>query len=417
MNDSADLSYAVGRLSWSQSVAHVGVAALVLASLLAACDASGVAVGGRTVADSAGIRIVVSERPAWGAGPAHLDSTPVVQIGSDEPGPYLFSFIGAGLLLADGRIGVTEMTTNEVRLFSKEGKHLGSIGRRGRGPGEYQLLSGVFPLGDDSLITYDQMLRRTMLLSPTGGVPRVVANPLPGNLSAFGVLEGEKLLLYNPGSVRRGAPPGLQWDTTDVARFDLTNGTGRVIARLPSRQRFYEQDGNARSLSPAHLAVFAASSDGFYWAETDRNEIRFFDGEGNLERILRRPVEPRSVEPAMIERWIAVNLDDARRREGEAAVPRYRTSLEAGLHGDRVPLFQQAFVDHDERLWLGESAWPEVQMASRRWSIFGVDGVWLGDLEVPSGFRVLDCRGNLVLGVLPDENDVPRVRVHLMVQP
>jgi hypothetical protein len=46
----------------------------------------------------------------------------------------------------------------------------------------------------------------------------------------------------------------------------------------------------------------------------------------------------------------------------------------------------------------------------------GADGVWLGDLDVPPGFRVLDSRGDLVLGVWPDANDGPRVHLHTIVR-
>lgn len=389
---------------------------LLALTAITPCDSPSIAPNAHTVTDSAGVRIVVSKRALWGPEPATLDTTPMMRIGPDTIGPASFSFIGTGVLFPDGRISVAELATSEFRLFSKDGVDLSSVGRRGRGPGEYQVLSGAFAFGDDSLITHDQSMRRSIVRALGSGDGRVLANPVDGNLFAFGLVNGSQMLLYDPGTFRRDAAPGLQWDTTDVALFDLRDGTGRVIARLPSRQRFYE-GGDARVLSPAHYAFFATTANGFCWVASDRYEMRCFNAEGTLTQIVRRPVEARPVDAAMVQRWIEASLDQVRQREGEAGVARSRATFEAAVHGERAPLFQQMFVDRDQRLWLGESAWPETVMFPRRWSVFGADGVWLGDVAVPSGFRALDSRGELVLGVWPDQVDVPRVQLHKILKP
>lgn len=382
-----------------------------------ACGGTAPETGDHAVTDSAGIRIVVSHTSAWGADPAHLDTTPALQIGAEEPGPYQFSFVAAGVLLPDGKIAVSELATNEVRLFSPDGVHLTTLGRRGRGPGEFQLLSGLFaPLGD-SLVTYDQVLRQTTLLPMSGGNARVIGTPLPGNLFAFGAMPDGHLLLFNPGSgYRPGVAPGLQWDTTDVVLVELATGAGRVIARKPSRQQFVEPDGNTRRLAPAHGSIKAASRDGFYWATSDRHEIQHITATGRLDRIIRRPVTPRPVTPAMIEAWIAAELDLVRQREGEAAVESHRSRLAGGTHGDQVPLFEQALVDHDQRLWVGEAAWPRMDGAPLLWSVFSPDGLWLGDVTMPAGFRPLDIRGESVLGVWSNRDGVPHVQVRRMIR-
>lgn len=395
-------------------MSRILVGVLITALSGGACDGATEASIGHTEADSAGVRIVTNHRAMWGT-TATLDTTPLLRIGSDSAGSELFSFIGTGVLFSDGRIGIAELATSEFRLFSKYGVHLGSLGRRGRGPGEYQVLSSAFAFGADSLITHDQSMRRSIVRALSGGDGRMVANPIDGNLFAFGLVNDAQMLLYNPGSFRRDATPGLQWDTTDVVVFDMRAGTGRVIARLPSRQRFYES-GDARMLSPAHYAFFAATTRGFCWVASDRYEVRCFSTEGTLTQIVRRPVEARPVDAAMVQRWTDASLDEVRQREGEAGVARSRATFEAAVRGERAPLFQQMFIDRDERLWLGASEWPEMAMFPRRWSVFGADGVWLGDVAVPSGFRVLESRGELVLGVWPDRDDVPRVQLHRMAK-
>lgn len=60
-----------------------------------------------------------------------------LQIGStDGQGPDVFGRIGGLLELPDGRIVVADMLANEIRVFSKSGEPLFSIGREGEGPGE-----------------------------------------------------------------------------------------------------------------------------------------------------------------------------------------------------------------------------------------------------------------------------------------
>jgi hypothetical protein len=81
-----------------------------------------------------------------------------------------------------------------------------------------------------------------------------------------------------------------------------------------------------------------------------------------------------------------------------------------------VPLYARAFVDGDGRLWLGESSFPTFQGLPRRWSVFADDGIWLGDVLAPEGLRVVDARGDTVLGIWRDEFDVEYVQVHEIVR-
>jgi hypothetical protein len=381
---------------------------MIVLAATAACGAGEQGVATSTIIDSAGVSIVTSTGSVWGEQGLHVDSTPLLRIGAEEPGPYQFSLISSGLLLEGGGLAVVELSANEVRLFDSGGRHVGSLGRRGRGPGEFLAISGLFRKSDDSLVAYDQIERRLTILPLAGGEPRVVRSQavprVRGSFDAFGAFGDGRLVLYNPGSgFRPDLAPGLQWDTMDVVVLDPTDGAGRTIARLPSRQQFVLPGGDTKVLAPAHTAIRAATADGFYWGTSDRYEIRFFDTEGSLRRILRRPVEARPVEPGMIETWIADNLEEVRQREGEAAVPRYRQRYEDGAFGDRVPLFERAFFDDDGKLWLSSSEWPKPQAASRRWSIFAPNGTWLGDLVTVPQFRISRLPGRSRTGRLAGE--------------
>lgn len=396
--------------------AATGPLPLLLTFVLAVCG--GGTAGqrpGYTITDSAGIRIIESRVPAWGEKGMRIDPEPFLRIGREAEGPYQFGTLGFGVLLADGSIAMSEVSSQELRIFDAAGNHVKTLGGPGEGPGEFKGLTCVFEYPGDSIAAFDGRLYRTTIFSLSSGGARTIRNQVAGNYGVFGLLQGGPFLLFNPGQFNRDLLPGLQWDSTNIVAMDPADGASRVIARLPSRQRNVTPDRQNETLIPEQGTIQAVAPDGFYWATSDRYEIRFYDGRGQLRRIQRRPVQPQLVDDSMIAEYESAMLAMVRRWEGEAAIARYKRSFAEGKFGKYVPLFGGAFVDHDRRLWVAESNWPAFQEPPRGWSVFSPEGGWLGDLEAPPGLRVVDCRGNTVLGIWKDENDVQYIQLHHLI--
>jgi hypothetical protein len=371
-----------------------------------------------TLTDSMGIAIIESHTPAWGSSPPRIDSVPLLQIGSEEPGPYQFAYVLDGLLSAGGEIVVVEASANEIRVFSSAGEHAATYGRQGDGPGEFRALFAVLEHRGDSLLALDGRLRRvTIFPTSSAGPPRVFEGQYEGNFAVFGAAEDSLLLLFSPGSgMRRDLSPGRQWIITDILAMSTHDGQVDTIAKLPDRERVVATDGNAPMIVPMRYAIHATSRDGFYWATPDRYEIGFRGPDGSLRRLLRRPVQPRPVEPPMIAQYIDGQVEGVLRARGEEAAAATRQRYQSDPYGDEIPLFSSAFVDRDQRLWVSESSWPSEDIPTG-WSVFSPEGVWLGDLEAPRRVRLLDARGDTVLGIWHDELDVQHVQLHGLLWP
>ena len=57
----------------------------------------------------------------------------------------------------------------------------------------------------------------------------------------------------------------------------------------------------------------------------------------------------------------------------------------------------------------------DVNAEGRGDTVIGPDGEWLGTVETPPRFRILDVAGGLVLGVELDEMDVENVVVYELI--
>jgi hypothetical protein len=87
---------------------------------------------GGTERDSAGIRIVEDTAPAWTDETAwRVNDEPTLDIGRAEGEPsYLLRRIRQSLRLRDGRIAVTSLRSNDIRIFDPAAVHLRTIARR-----------------------------------------------------------------------------------------------------------------------------------------------------------------------------------------------------------------------------------------------------------------------------------------------
>ena len=111
--------------------------------------------------DSAGIRIVESPAPAWGADQGwRVAPVPEVVIGAssnpmdDRDTIPLYRVLGARFL-PDGRIVAANAGTSEVLIFDGTGALLRRFGGSGDGPGELRRIDAVHLCGGDSIAVVD----------------------------------------------------------------------------------------------------------------------------------------------------------------------------------------------------------------------------------------------------------------------
>jgi len=366
--------------------------------------------------DSAGIQIVESFAPVWGEQGARIDPELLLRIGREEEGPYQFGSLNWARFLRDGGIVVPAGQSREIRFFDASGRHLRSAGRRGEGPGEFEIVSRVFPFPGDSVVAFDWRLDRYTIVSVLDGGFRSFPDHVDGNFSLFGVMGDGRMFLYSPGgSFHPELDPGLQWVATDVVVVDPSDGSPEVIASLPGRQQLVEAGGETALIYPALYSLQVVAKDGFYWGTPDRYEIGFYDATGRLRRVLRRDVEPVPVTSEMVQEWIEAQLDWVERYQGEEALPRYRQMYEEAFIRESQPYFRQAFVDHDQRLWVMGNPPDGGGDRAPTWSIYSPDGHWLGDVEGPEGVDIVDCMGDRVLGIWRDDLEVPYLQVHRLI--
>ncbi|MGI9628055.1 MAG: 6-bladed beta-propeller, partial [Longimicrobiales bacterium] len=134
--------------------------------VLAACTATEAPTF--VVADSAGIQIVVSDleaAPTWTLG------KPTFQLGTVSGGPAEFHRIRDLRRLASGDLLVANAGSEELRVFSADGAHLRTIGKRGAGPGEFNGLQSATLLAD-SIVTYDNRNDRISVFTADGTYAR-----------------------------------------------------------------------------------------------------------------------------------------------------------------------------------------------------------------------------------------------------
>jgi len=177
---------------------------------------------------------------------------------------------------ASGHIYVTDSGNSRVLKLSPEGQLVGSFGRRGQGPGEFQIMGGVAVDGQGRLYVTDRTTNRLKVLSARGDEARNVH--LAGITGEIGLLgSGEavvtKGLLFSEASV-----PGL---------LLVVDGSGRVL-RTVGRQEPRDDWDEYRYFNRTALATDQAGR--IYLAYGTRNRIERYDPEGSLDLVMDRPL-------------------------------------------------------------------------------------------------------------------------------
>ena len=385
---------------------------------------------GVTVRDSAGVEIVENHAPERPTGRFWtMGAEPEFVLGGDQGGDgaahdssHLVWEVTAAARLADGRVAVLSQGNRTILLFETSGKLSGSIGRGGRGPGEFSNPEHIQYLAGDTLVVWDAMLGPVSYFDASGallkqklidlGAVFAAVRPFGGNTPErvmTPLADGSFVVAIGPrrdDSGRKGHWRYVRVDSTYSANalgewywgggaaFAATFGFGeRVTVLIP---RYF--------VGRPHIAA-GGPPPRVYISVADENEIHHFSAEGVLRRIIRRTTEPvpitaeeRAVLAEEERRTYAPYpglMAEVRRRREQLPPPR---RFHPPINGLRM--------DTEGHLWVKDPL-------KNQWSVVGPDGRWLGTLSHTAlGGRVLRIEEDLILTVHLDELGAERVEGH-----
>ncbi len=390
--------------------ASAPVVFLTMVIALVVMSASGCGGGARTdeivVTDSAGVEIVTNPAaaPAW-----KLSPEPVLSLGVvDQEGPTQFFRVSDVELLPDGGVAVANSGSEEVRLFSSDGRYLGSFGGSGSGPREFRGLS-MLEERADSIATYDGGNDRISMWLVDGTLSRSFRLEwVSGLLMPVAFLGDGGVLAITARYMSELPGPGLVVDTALVSHYSPDGFLVDSLLRLPHNERVVMRDGDLQTTLGAPFSAFAqivAQSDNFCYAFGVPPEIRCYDLTGQLSRIIRVQLPPRPVTEA----YIAGFWED---RFADPSGPRrdaYRRMQRTMPFPAFFPSFSQLLSDEEGRLWA--RVYPVPDATEERWLVFDAGRV-VRQLSCSPGFRVMDVEGPLVAGVREDDFGVELVEVY-----
>ena len=366
------------------------------------------------VEDSAGVRIVKYVGVPEVDPPFAIAEEPIYRHGAN-PGDYIFQFAEAGRLFSDGRAVVADWYS-EVVVLSPDGATHEVLARVGEGPGEVISPYAVFVLGQDSvLVPDDRQSRLTLFVGDS--VARIVSLPRAAHFGVAAIGSSGELLLWNRYPYRSWVDIEDEWLAGHMTLFDTETGALDTVASYDHLPR--ERSGLAGPIIRPVGEVTAAAGR-FVHTRSDRAEITWRLPDGTVTQIVRWRPEPNLLTEELLEGGEAYNrmigrmnyqVSDARLEEIiQEDMSRYRAMI-----GQPVPLFGSPFADADGNVWL-PSYRPAYPKEGSPYTVISPDGEWLGQVETPPRFRILDVAGGLVLGVLRDEMDVENVVVYGLVR-
>jgi hypothetical protein len=274
------------------------VAALALQ--LPACDGSPARAAAEAVErEEDGVRIVEHGRiGALDGNSVSFERRPSVRIGGEGPSEAIGSIAGFRRR-PDGTVLVADGMASELRLYDARGQFVRLVGRQGRGPGEYNSLSGVFSYAADSVLVADAVGSRFSILTPDLEFVRAGQVPRPGGPATGPFVSHTLLDVFADGSLLVGdlmdacfdARQGgfcadsitfyrMGQDGSSLARFGtfMVSRTERAVVRRSVMVGFAE---------PHAQGMWAVHGDRFYYADGQRFAVQVFSGDGQLTQIVR----------------------------------------------------------------------------------------------------------------------------------
>lgn len=256
---------------------------------------------------------------------SRLHMQEVLSIGSEDGEHDTFARITGAAFGPSGRIYVADGQNHRVAVFDRDGRFVGEVARRGKGPGELESPGAMAVDARDSLFVWDVAQARITVFGPDLAYRRSFSVPADWVVNGIEILPDGQLLLaaYARGSrnglhllertgrVRASFGPGFP--STDLAGFessllggtlDVGEGTIAYSKKSPYEVTFFDAAGRVRSscrgeekltTRPAAVVVRNRDGTGLQWNRYVHSASILALGGGLYLNVIRDPVNDRRI--------------------------------------------------------------------------------------------------------------------------
>lgn len=401
--------------------------ALLLSFLAAWCMLQGCEPGGgprviTTRTDSAGILLVENSGPLpEDGGGWWVAADPLLSIGTVE-GEDVYQLFGvAGVhRFHDGRIGVVDAGSYQVRIYGPDGTHLRSFGQRGAGPEEFEMPALAGTVGD-TLIVVDRAHHRLTLVHPDQGFVGLVrvADEVGGFLNPVGSFADGQTVYGGAFDMRRIGElrNGMNRAGTFYRSSHLDGSLAADFGDKPGAEFFIKdlegegQDARPAVIPFARIPEGAVSPHFFFFSSQDGYEVQVYEPSGSLLRLVRLEWDPIPVTPADGERHIERVVEQVGSLDQEAGI---RAQLGSLPLPEVFPPHGSLLADRLDCLWVQDFQRPGAE--NRTWNVFDAEGALVGRVTLPERFNPAEIGPDYVLGVGWDELNVEYVRMFALTR-
>ena len=337
-----------------------------------------------------------------------VEPTPIVDIhGGTAAGEPMFASAIAGTRLSNGTIVIGDALGSTIRFFDPGGKPVRTVGRRGSGPGEVQMLTWLGRCAADTVFAYDRRQARMLVVSPSGEVVRqyrVPAEETPGPAPAMLACNGAgtfAMIVDGPG-------PVSSEDDLDIMRrrgaLWIVGVDGRIAstADTVTLGEFIVIGGGGAPRPLARATTLAMSHDRIWVGTADSASVRSYGLDGRSARSIPAGVAGRRTTPAHYEAAVDAILASA----PPQARDRMRPVMMEWRAPSTLPPYSAIRTDTEGNLWVVSSP-PGSSAVELRAS--APDGRTLGDLRIDLPLTVFEIGRDYVLGTYEDAGGEPHV--------
>lgn len=275
----------------------------------------------------------------------------------------------------NGNLFAMDAAKCRVDVFSPDGRHLRTVGRRGQGPGELQNPNEIFIVRKPRpLLAFEDFIQALSFFDLEGKFvssrPLAVVFPVDLRVDPSG-------RVWAVRNTEENGRPGLA-----IFPLDDELAPGNPLAfvgrgpEVPNGVRLFDAD-----------IRWDVGEDGGAFANGADYEIQVFDASGRVVRKITRPYKAKAITPEYVSKAV-------RRKDLRVEHPKTFPAVRAILCGDQGRLFVQTWE-------------PGPEPGTAMFDVFDAEGRFTRRMTVPENLQA--ARGDRVYAIVHDDDDYPIV--------